>query len=75
MATVLWVAGHNGDDWNEKADKAAKATHRTEEQAERVDEQAQSTVRYTAQMDGVTLERDARTVLKQQTTRRWHQKW
>lgn len=26
-------------------------------------------------MDGVTLERDARTVLKQQTTRRWHQKW
>lgn len=32
-ATVLWVAGHNGDDWNEKADKAAKATHRKEEQA------------------------------------------
>ncbi|KAF9919207.1 hypothetical protein FBU30_011120 [Linnemannia zychae] len=72
---VSWVPGHSGEEWNERADKAAKEHQRATTQAWKVDERAQTEIRYTVQMDNTTLEGDTRQALKQQTTRRWHQKW
>ncbi|KAF9943451.1 hypothetical protein BGZ70_005953, partial [Mortierella alpina] len=72
---VEWVRGHNDDYWNERADVEAKAAQRDPGTAWTVDTTAQEEVRYTAQLQGVTMECDPRQVLKMQTTRRWHQSW
>ncbi|CAO3569184.1 unnamed protein product [Mortierella alpina] len=72
---VKWVRGHNDDHWNERADAEAKAAQRDLGTPWTVDTTAQEEVRYTAQLQGVTMECDPRHVLKMQTSRRWHQSW
>ncbi|KAI8604711.1 hypothetical protein EDD21DRAFT_440956 [Dissophora ornata] len=72
---VSWIRGHNGNEWNEKADIAAKNAHQAGESPWQVDPSAQSEFRYSVEMAGETLECDTRHVLKMQTARRWHQRW
>ncbi|KAG0196505.1 hypothetical protein BGX33_001571, partial [Mortierella sp. NVP41] len=64
LTQVSWVPGHSGEEWNEKADRAAKDAQMTTDKTWTVDEHAQSEIRYTAQLDGTTLECDARTALE-----------
>ncbi|KAF8921741.1 hypothetical protein EDD21DRAFT_355602 [Dissophora ornata] len=72
---VSWIRGHNGREWNEKADIAANGAYQAGDSPWQVDPSAQSNFRYSAEMAGETLECDIRHVLKMQTTRRWHQRW
>ncbi len=72
---VEWVRGHNNNYWNERADVEAKAAQRDPGTPWTVDITAQEDVRYVVQLRDTTLEGDARTVLKMQTTRHWHQRW
>jgi len=73
--TVEWVKGHDGNEWNGKADLAAKEAQSQAGTAWQVDRAAQDDIKYSVTMAGVTLDQDTRHVLKMQTTRRWHQDW
>ncbi|KAI8595809.1 hypothetical protein EDD21DRAFT_390158, partial [Dissophora ornata] len=54
IATVEWVRGHAGNEWNEKADTAAKQGH-LEGDPWKVDPSAQEDFRYSAEMAGEML--------------------
>ncbi|KAK3823833.1 MAG: hypothetical protein J3R72DRAFT_528907 [Linnemannia gamsii] len=69
------VRGHDGDEWNEKADLAVKEAQSKVGTAWQIDRSDQDDIKYSATMAGETLDQDTRHVLKMQTTRRWHQEW